>query len=76
MISKDTFILAEGFFPSEGRWLFYRRFCSLKEKKGEIIAIHGAAEHGGRYRELGEILAHAGYNFYILDLTGDRKSVV
>ena len=74
MTQVGTYIQAEGFFPSERRWLYYRRYCACGESKGEILAIHGAAEHGGRYHELGSELAQNGYNFYILDLTGYGRS--
>ena len=74
MIKHDIFIQSEGFFPSEGRWLFYKRYSSPKNKKGEILALHGAAEHSGRYHELGSILAQNGYHFYILDFTGHGRS--
>ena len=74
MENKGTIIQAEGFFPSEKRWLFYRRFCTKNKKKGDLLGIHGILEHGGRYEELGTSLAKKGYNFYILDLTGHGRS--
>lgn len=63
----------EGFFPSEGRWLFYRCWHT-QPKKGEIIAIHGACEHSERYQELGNTLCQKGYDFYVFDLTGHGRS--
>lgn len=80
MTNKNSFIQAEGFFPSEGRWLFYRCFYlatpdgKKQTPKGEIIAIHGAAEHCGRYYELASEMSKQGYNFYSFDLTGHGRS--
>jgi alpha-beta hydrolase superfamily lysophospholipase len=66
-------IQTEGFFPSNGRWLFYR--CWYTDPKlGEIIVVHGAAEHSGRYQELAKEVARAGYNCYTFDLTGHGRS--
>lgn len=73
MINSNTIIQAEGFFPSEQRWIFYRRFESPLHK-GDFLAIHGGLEHSGRYEELGSILARNGYNVYMLDLTGFGRS--
>lgn len=73
MANSNAIIQAEGFFPSEQRWIFYRRFES-PQRKGDFLAIHGGLEHSGRYEELGTILAHNGYNFYMLDLTGCGRS--
>ncbi len=73
MIKTGTIIQAEGFFASEKRWLFYRRFIA-QECKGDFIIIHGGFEHGGRYEELGTFLAKNGYNTAILDLTGYGRS--
>ena len=53
MVEDNNLIQAEGFFPSENRWLFYRRFYTNAPKKGDILAIHGAFEHSGRYEILG-----------------------
>lgn len=73
MQSQNSIIQNEGFFPSDGRWLFYRCWNN-SAARGEIVAIHGIAEHCGRYRELGQSLAQQGYNFYICDITGHGRS--
>lgn len=66
-------IQTEGFFPSNGRWLFYR--CWYTDPKlGEILVVHGAAEHSGRYQELAKELVRTGYNVYTFDLTGHGRS--
>jgi alpha-beta hydrolase superfamily lysophospholipase len=74
MVEDNNLIQAEGFFPSENRWLFYRRFYTNAPKKGDILAIHGAFEHSGRYEILGSQMAKAGYHFYMLDLSGHGRS--
>lgn len=74
MVTQGISIQAEGFFPSEKRWLFYRRFCSTTNKKADVIVIHGALEHSGRYEELAMNLTKQGYNLYMLDLTGHGRS--
>ncbi|NUM35011.1 MAG: lysophospholipase [Candidatus Brocadiae bacterium] len=74
MEKKGTIIQAEGFFPSDKRWLYYRRFSTKVNKKGDILGIHGFLEHSGRYEELGMSLVKKGYNFYMLDLTGHGRS--
>ena len=74
MVTQNNIIQAEGFFPSENRWIFYRRFYSNNAPKGEIVAIHDALEHSGRYETLGIQLAKEGYNFYIFDLMGHGRS--
>jgi len=74
MIKPGLIIKAEGFFPSERRWLFYRRYLHANEHKGDFIIIHGALEHSGRYEELATILAKYGYHVYMLDLTGYGRS--
>ena len=66
-------IQTEGFFPSNGRWLFYRCWHTVP-KRGEILAIHGIAEHSGRYYEIARAMTQEGYNFYSFDLTGHGRS--
>ena len=42
---------------------------------GTLIWLHGMAEHGGRYRTLGEILAGHGWNLYCPDHRGHGISM-
>lgn len=72
-IRKRGTIYAEGFFPSDGRWLFYRCWYTLPQR-GEILAVHGACEHSGRYQDLAQDLVDQGYNFYIFDMSGHGRS--
>ena len=71
-ISKKI-VQKEGFFPSDGRWLFYRCWYTTPQK-GEVLVLHGASEHSGRYHELGNLFASHGFNFYTFDFTGHGRS--
>lgn len=73
-MTTQSVLYNEGFFPSEGRWLFYRNWQQTNKAKGEFFCIHGIQDHSGRYKKLGDSLARAGYNFYIFDLTGYGRS--
>lgn len=66
-------IQTEGFFPSTGKWLFYRCWYTTPTR-GEIILIHGISEHSGRYQELAKGLTQEGYNLYGFDLSGHGRS--
>ncbi len=70
---KKSILHTEGFFPSDKRWIYYRSWRNLYPR-GEIVAIHGAAEHSGRYQDIGISFAEKGYNFYICDLCGHGRS--
>lgn len=39
-----------------------------------VVGVHGFAEHGGRYRHVGEALASAGFSFCIPDLRGHGRT--
>lgn len=64
----------EGFFPSAGgTHLFFRRHTAASPK-ARILLIHGFAEHSGRYLELLDALAAAGFDALGLDLRGHGRS--
>src|SRR5437870_2643500 len=42
--------------------------------RAAILALHGWADHAGRWRDVGERLCAAGYSTYILDLRGHGRS--
>ncbi|WP_372368389.1 lysophospholipase [Candidatus Uabimicrobium sp. HlEnr_7] len=73
-MSNQSVLYCEGFFPSENRWLFYRYWQQNSDAKGDIIGIHGALDHSGRYKKIGKSLAEKGYNFYVFDLAGYGRS--
>src|SRR5216110_3951710 len=42
--------------------------------RAAILALHGWADHAGRWRDVGERLCAAGYSTYVLDLRGQGRS--
>src|SRR5205809_94401 len=42
--------------------------------RAAILALHGWADHAGRWRDVGERLCAAGYSTYVLDLRGHGRS--
>src|SRR5256885_4349551 len=42
--------------------------------RAAILALHGWADHAGRWRDVGERLCAAGYSTYVLDLRGHGQS--
>ncbi len=42
--------------------------------RAAILALHGWADHAGRWRDVGERLSGAGYSTYVLDLRGHGRS--
>lgn len=64
----------EGFITrSDGTRLFFRRHAAATPK-ARILIIHGFAEHSGRYLELLDALADAGFDALAFDLRGHGRS--
>src|SRR5216117_3838129 len=42
--------------------------------RAAVLALHGWADHAGRWRDVGERLCVAGYSTYLLDLRGHGRS--
>jgi alpha-beta hydrolase superfamily lysophospholipase len=64
----------EGFITSsDGTRLFFRRHAAATPT-ARILLIHGFAEHGGRYLELLDALAEAGFDALAFDLRGHGQS--
>src|SRR6266540_4732736 len=42
--------------------------------RAAVLALHGWADHAGRWRDVGERLCAAGYSAYLLDLRGHGRS--
>src|SRR3989441_1069510 len=42
--------------------------------RAAILALHGWADHAGRWRDVGERLCAVGYSTYVLDLRGHGRS--
>lgn len=64
----------DGFLTSrDGTRLFFRRHVAAAPR-ARILVIHGFAEHSGRYLELLDALADAGFDALAFDLRGHGRS--
>ena len=64
----------DGFFTSsDGTPLFFRRHAAASPM-ARVLVIHGFAEHSGRYLELLDALADAGFDALAFDLRGHGRS--
>lgn len=64
----------DGFITSrDGTLLFFRRHAALAPV-ARVLVIHGFAEHSGRYLELLDALADAGFDALAFDLRGHGRS--
>lgn len=52
----------------------YRQAWTVPEPVGAVVLVHGAHEHGGRYRHVAERLAAAGYATHAVDHPGHGRS--
>ncbi len=61
---------------SEGRLTsgLYRQAWTVEDPVGAVVLVHGAHEHGGRYRHVAERLAAAGYATHAVDHPGHGRS--
>ena len=60
----------EGTLASE----LYRQAWTVEDPVGAVVLVHGAHEHGGRYRHVAERLAAAGYATHAVDHPGHGRS--
>ncbi|MGY1679153.1 alpha/beta hydrolase [Geodermatophilus sp. SYSU D01176] len=60
----------EGTLPS-GQ---YRQAWTVADPVGAVVLVHGAHEHGGRYRHVAGTLAAAGYAVHAVDHPGHGRS--
>lgn len=68
-------IQGESFFQKDKTTrIFTQKWLPEDSPKGIILIVHGLAEHSGRYSNLINHLAPAGYAFYSLDHIGHGKS--
>jgi acylglycerol lipase len=58
----------------DGRRLYWQAWVAGGPARATAVLVHGVAEHGGRYRFLGERLAAAGIAVYALDHRGHGRS--
>lgn len=58
----------------DGTQLAAQRWSPLGEPRAALLVIHGYAEHGERYRELGLALAERGIDTVAVDLRGHGRS--
>ena len=58
---------------SDGTRLFFRRHAAASPQ-ARVLVIHGFAEHSGRYLELLDALADAGFDALAFDLRGHGRS--
>jgi len=64
----------DGFLTSsDGTRLFFRRHAAAAPR-ARVLVIHGFAEHSGRYLELLDALADAGFDALAFDLRGHGRS--
>lgn len=64
----------DGFLTSsDGTRLFFRRHAATSPR-ARVLVIHGFAEHSGRYLELLDALADAGFDALAFDLRGHGRS--
>lgn len=66
--TRDGFITS-----SDGTRLFFRRHVAASPR-ARVLVIHGFAEHSGRYLELLDALADAGFDALAFDLRGHGRS--
>ena len=52
----------------------YRQAWTVEGPVGAVVLVHGAHEHGGRYRHVAERLAAAGYATHAVDHPGHGRS--
>ncbi|MCB1678108.1 MAG: lysophospholipase [Halioglobus sp.] len=62
------------FTGARGVDTYYRYWLSGAPPRALIVLVHGAGEHSGRYRALGEYFAARGYAVAALDHTGHGRS--
>jgi alpha-beta hydrolase superfamily lysophospholipase len=59
---------------ADGREVFRRRWAPKGAAIGSVVLVHGIGEHSGRYDNVGEHLARAGYEVCGCDLRGHGRS--
>ena len=52
----------------------YRQAWTVEDPVGAVVLVHGAHEHGGRYRHVAERLAAAAYTTHAVDHPGHGRS--
>ncbi len=66
---------ASSTFPtSNGLVLFEQHWLPDGPPKGDVVIVHGYAEHSGRYVHVGEYLSAHGYAVHAFDLRGHGRS--
>lgn len=58
----------------DGATIFTRSWAAHEPVKGRIFLVHGIGEHSGRYENVRQHLAAAGYSVRALDLRGHGRS--
>src|SRR5688572_11299688 len=61
-------------FPSRDGLDLYGEFFAAANPRGVSLIVHGYGEHGGRYRELANILALEGMATLSFDLRGHGRA--
>src|SRR5690606_25099386 len=64
----------EDAFEGRGGRIFWRAWLPEASARAVIVLVHGVAEHSGRYEDVGETLAGAGYAVCALDHIGHGRS--
>jgi alpha-beta hydrolase superfamily lysophospholipase len=63
-----------GYVEGVGRIRLHYRSWEVDEPDAAILLVHGLFEHGGRYQEVGEFMAGAGFSTFALDMRGHGAS--
>lgn len=67
--------MEEGRLTSEdGITLYYRRWIPPQTTSGEMVLVHGAFEHSGKYMHVGEWFAEQGFDVRAMDHRGFGQS--
>ena len=62
------------FLNHQGIEIFTQQWLPDGEPKAGVILVHGLAEHGGRYAEMGRYFSNRNIAFYTLDHPGHGRS--
>ena len=67
--------LASGpFSSSDGLSLYGEHYPAVAPARGNVLIMHGYADHGGRYREVARRLASLGFNVLAMDYRGHGRA--
>lgn len=62
------------FYGQDGTRLFRQAWLPEGKTQGVLIIVHGLKDHGGRYADLGQLLAKQSFAVFAADLRGHGRS--